>query len=313
MSLYDRIFRPRRYTLSDGTVVEEKRSRAPLVILILVVLTAVSVRITGFNFSVLVKKGSKFFDILKAMFPPNTAYLGKIWQPLWDTIKMSFLGSFIGAVLAIPFAIAAASNIVTNRVVVFLVRLFLSLVRTLPTLVCALIATYIFGLGTMAGTCAIAVFTFAYVGKQLFEIIETVDMGPYEALEALGATRLRAFVTAVFPQVLPTYLSVSLFCYNSSIGKTRIKMQTFRIIAKNPSHENAASKLVPAAVRFFVLAKFVRSKQHSALLYETAVLLFFAVINAQMRDDIISSCRQRFSSFLLAALVRSRQRGTSLL
>ena len=189
MSLYDRIFRPRRYTLSDGTVVEEKRSRAPLVILILVVLTAVSVRITGFNFSVLVKKGSKFFDILKAMFPPNTAYLGKIWQPLWDTIKMSFLGSFIGAVLAIPFAIAAASNIVTNRVVVFLVRLFLSLVRTLPTLVCALIATYIFGLGTMAGTCAIAVFTFAYVGKQLFEIIETVDMGPYEALEALGATR----------------------------------------------------------------------------------------------------------------------------
>ena len=52
--------------------------------------------------------------------------------------------------------------------VVFIVRLFLSLVRTLPTLVCALIATYIFGLGTMAGTCAIAVFTFAYVGKQLF-------------------------------------------------------------------------------------------------------------------------------------------------
>ena len=99
---------------------------------------------------------------------------------------MSFLGSFIGAVLAVPFAIAAASNIVTNRIVVSIVRLFLSLVRTLPTLVCALIATYIFGLGTMAGTCAIAVFTFAYVGKQLFEVIETVDMGPFEAMEALG-------------------------------------------------------------------------------------------------------------------------------
>lgn len=192
MSLYDRIFKPRIYTLPNGTGVEEKRSRAPLVIVIVALLAILSIRITGFDLSVLVTKGGKFFDILKAMFPPNTAYLGKIWQPLWDTIKMSFLGSFIGAVLAIPFAIAAASNIVTNRAVVFLVRLFLSLVRTLPTLVCALIATYIFGLGTMAGTCAIAVFTFAYVGKQLFEIIETVDMGPYEAMEALGATRLRA-------------------------------------------------------------------------------------------------------------------------
>ena len=217
MSLYDRLFKPRHYTLPNGTVVEEKRSRAPLVILIVVALGALSVHITGFNFAVLVKKGSKFFDILTAMFPPNTGYMAKIWQPLWDTIKMSFLGSFVGAVLAIPFAIAAASNIVTNRAVVFIVRLFLSLVRTLPTLVCALIATYIFGLGTMAGTCAIAVFTFAYVGKQLFEIIETVDMGPYEAMEALGATRLRAFTAAVFPQVLPTYLSVSLFCLEGNV------------------------------------------------------------------------------------------------
>ena len=202
MSLYDRLFKPRRYTLPNGAVVEEKRSRAPLVILIVLALGALSVHITGFDFGVLVKKGSKFFDILTAMFPPNTGYLSKIWQPLWDTIKMSFLGSF---------------NIVTNRVVVFIVRLFLSLVRTLPTLVCALIATYIFGLGTMAGTCAIAVFTFAYVGKQLFEIIETVDMGPYEAMEALGATRLQAFTTAVFPQVLPTYLSVSLFCLEGNV------------------------------------------------------------------------------------------------
>lgn len=217
MSLYDRIFKPRRYTLPSGAVVEEKRSRAWLVLLIILLLGAVSVHITGFNFTVLVKKGSKFFDILVAMFPPNTAYLSKIWTPLWDTIKMSFLGSFIGAVLAVPFAIAAASNIVTNRIVVSIVRLFLSLVRTLPTLVCALIATYIFGLGTMAGTCAIAVFTFAYVGKQLFDVIETVDMGPFEAMEALGATRIRAFVTSVFPQVLPTYLSVSLFCLEGNV------------------------------------------------------------------------------------------------
>ena len=126
MSLYDRLFKPRRYTLPNGAGVEEKRSRAPLVILIVLALGALSVHITGFDFGVLVKKGSKFFDILAAMFPPNTGYLSKIWQPLWDTIKMSFLGSFIGAVLALPFTVTAASNIVTNRIMVFIVRLILS-------------------------------------------------------------------------------------------------------------------------------------------------------------------------------------------
>ena len=82
MSLYDRIFKPRRYTLPSGAVVEEKRSRAWLVLLIILLLGAVSVHITGFNFTVLVKKGSKFFDILVAMFPPNTAYLSKIWTQI---------------------------------------------------------------------------------------------------------------------------------------------------------------------------------------------------------------------------------------
>ena len=92
MSLYDRIFKPRIYTLPNGTGVEEKRSRAPLVIVIVALLAILSIRITGFDLSVLVTKGGKFFDILKAMFPPNTASHGKIWRPRWDTIKKSYLG-----------------------------------------------------------------------------------------------------------------------------------------------------------------------------------------------------------------------------
>ena len=38
-----------------------------------------------------------------------------------------------------------------------------------------------------------------------------------QAMEALGATRTQAFITAVFPQVLPTYLSVSLFCLEGNV------------------------------------------------------------------------------------------------
>ena len=186
MKLYDRVFRPKEYRLPNGKIVEERFPRLPLILALLLFCSVVSVRVTGFDLGVLLRGGQRFFDILFAMFPPNAAYLSKIWTPLLDTIKMSLLGSAVGAVLALPFAVLAASNVVQNRWVVRLVRLFLTLVRTLPTLVCALIATYIFGLGTMAGTCAIAVFTFAYVGKQLFELIETVDMGPFEAMEALG-------------------------------------------------------------------------------------------------------------------------------
>ena len=217
MSLYDKIFPPKKIILSDGKVVSEKHSRMPLVILLLVIASWIAIDVTGFNLTVLIKRGKQFLVILEQMFPPNLDYMNSIWGPLFDTIKMSLLGSVIGSLLAIPFSIIAASNVVKSRVVISLSRLFLSLVRTLPTLVIALIATYIFGLGTLAGTTAIAVFTFAYVGKILYEQIETVDMGAFEAMEAAGATKLKAFLAAIVPQVLPGYIANCLFCFEGNV------------------------------------------------------------------------------------------------
>ena len=222
MSLYDCIFKPHVYTLADGTTVEEKRSRAPLILLVLIALTVLSVRITGFDLAVLVKKGSKFFDILKAMFPPNTAYLGKIWQPLWDTIKMSILGTVIGCAIAMPVAILASSNINRNAVIVSIFRFILALIRTLPTLVIALVCALIFSLGTFSGTVAIAIFTFGVVSKMLYESIETIDMGPFEAMEALGANKFQAFWSACVPQILPVYLSHCLYCFEMNIRASAI-------------------------------------------------------------------------------------------
>lgn len=217
MKLYDRIFPPKVMTLENGKVIKESRSRTPLILIVLLVAIIISGEITGFSLSTLLSRGEQFFVIIAQMFPPKWDYIQQIWTPLFDTIKMSLLGSVIGSVVVIPFSIIASSNIVKNRIIIMLTRLFLSIARTLPTLVTALIATYMFGLGTLAGTCAIAVFTFAYVGKQLYELIETADMGAYEAAEALGASKLRCFINAIIPQVLPTYLSNCLFCFEGNV------------------------------------------------------------------------------------------------
>lgn len=217
MNMYDRIFKPKVITLSNGKVVEEKCSRMPLILFLLAVATIISIKITGFSLQVLITRGNQFWVILGQMFPPKVSYINSIWTPLFDTIKMSLLGSFAGAVLAIPFAVLASNNLIGNKIFLMIDRIFLSVVRTLPTLVAALIATYVWGLGTMAGTVAIGVFTFAYVGKQLYELIETADMGSFEAMEAMGANKMQAFTAAIIPQVLPAYLSVCLFCFEGNV------------------------------------------------------------------------------------------------
>lgn len=215
--MYDKIFPPREIALPNGKVVSQKRSKAPLITLLIIIAAIFSYKFTNFNFTVLFTRIGEFFFIVGDMIPPDWSFMPKVWKPLFDTLKMSFLGSFIGAIIALPAAILASANIINNKFIVTTTKFILSLLRTLPTLVSALIATFIFGLGPTAGTIAIMLFTISYVGKLLYEAIENVEMGAFEAMEALGMTRIQAFRYAVFSQVLPSYLSQSLFCFEGNV------------------------------------------------------------------------------------------------
>ena len=210
------------FNLGNGKVVEQPKSKVLLITIIILICTLISVKMTGFSFIVLFERGAKFFDLLIDMFPPNFSYLSEIWKPLMDTVKMSIIGSFVGSILAIPVAIISASNIVKNKFVTFAARLFLGVTRTLPTLVIALVATFIFDLGTFAGTVAITIFTFSYIGKLLYEQIETVNMGAYEAMEAMGTTKIRAFWNGIAPQILPGYIANCLFCFEGNVRYSAI-------------------------------------------------------------------------------------------
>ena len=221
-SLRDNILPPKEITLTNGKVVKKSRSIAPFVVILVLIAMYYSVQLTGFNLSTLMKRGQQFFVILGRMVPPNWSFFNGVLGPLVDTIKMSVLGTVIGAFLAIPFAMVASINLTNNKVLSGIMKFILSMIRTMPTLVSALILTYIFGLGTFSGTLAIALFTFSFVGKQLYETIETVDMLPYEAMEAAGANKIKSFVAAIQPQVLPSYLSTSLYTFEGNVRHAAI-------------------------------------------------------------------------------------------
>ena len=215
--MYDKIFPPVKLTLANGKSVYQKRSRMPLIIILILLGTYVSINLTGFSFQVLFNRWQEFFVIIGDMIPPNWSHMENIWQPLLDTIKMSLLGSILGSIVAIPAAYLASGNIVKSKTVHQVAKGILSILRTMPTLVTALIATFVFGLGTFAGTVAIFLFTLAYVGKLLYEQIENTDMKAFEAMESLGMTRIQAFRYSVFPQVLPNFLSIALFCFEGNV------------------------------------------------------------------------------------------------
>lgn len=221
-TLYDKIFRPQRITLSNGHSVLRRRSRAPLILILLGAAIYLSLKMTGFDIVLVVNKFSKMLDLLKKIFRPNWSFFPKVLSPLFDTVKMSILGTVVGCALALPVAILSSSNINHSLPIVSICRFILALIRTLPTLIIALVCALIFSLGTFSGTVAIAIFTFGIVAKMLFESIETIDMGPFEAMEALGANKFQAFWSACVPQILPVYLSHSLYCFEMNVRASAI-------------------------------------------------------------------------------------------
>ena len=199
-----------------------RRSRAPLIIILLAAAIYLSLIMTGFDIGTVINKFSKMLDLLKKILQPDWSFFPKVISPLFDTIKMSILGTVIGCALALPIAILSSSNINHSVVIVSICRFILALIRTLPTLIIALVCALIFSLGTFSGTVAIAIFTFGIVAKMLFESIETIDMGPFEAMEALGANKFQAFWSACVPQILPVYLSHSLYCFEMNVRASAI-------------------------------------------------------------------------------------------
>ena len=222
LTWFDKIFKPQVITLPNGHSTIRRRSRAPLIILLLAVAIILSLRMTGFSPDVIIRRFNKLVDLMVKLFHPKWSFFDKVTHPLIDTIKMSILGTVIGCALALPVAVLSSTNIDKNRVIVSVLRFILALIRTLPTLVIALVCALIFGLGTFAGTLAISIFTFGIVAKMLYESIETIDMGPFEAMEAMGANKFQAFWSACVPQILPVYLSHSLYCFEMNVRASAI-------------------------------------------------------------------------------------------
>ena len=221
-TLFDKIFKPEVITLANGHSVRRRKSRTPFIVVALILVIFWALKMTEFDMMMIVSRFSKMLDLMKKLFQPNWSFFPKVVGPLLDTIKMSILGTVIGCALALPVSILASSNINHNVPVVGFFRFVLALIRTLPAVVIALVCALIFSLGTFSGTVAIAVFTFGVVSKMLYESIETIDMGPFEAMEALGANKFQAFWSACVPQILPVYLSHCLYCFEMNIRASAI-------------------------------------------------------------------------------------------
>ncbi|GHD46995.1 phosphonate ABC transporter, permease protein PhnE [Thalassobaculum fulvum] len=148
-------------------------------------------------------------------------YLG-IFQGLAETLGMAFLGTFVASLFAVVIGFAAARNVVPNRIIHHLVRRFLDLLRGVDTLIWALVFVRAVGLGPLAGVLSIMVSDTGTLSKLYSEAVENVDRKPIEGVRSTGAGNLKVYRFGYLPQVLPVFLSTSLYWFESNTRSATI-------------------------------------------------------------------------------------------
>ncbi|MEM7462999.1 MAG: phosphonate ABC transporter, permease protein PhnE [Pseudomonadota bacterium] len=137
------------------------------------------------------------------------------------TVQIAIWGTFLSVVFGIPFAILSSNNIAPVWIVQP-VRRLMDAARAINELVFAVLFVVAVGLGPFAGVMALFIHNLGIISKLFSEAVEAVDPRPVEGIRATGANKIQEIVYGVVPQVLPLWISYSLYRFETNVRSATV-------------------------------------------------------------------------------------------
>ncbi len=185
-------------------------------------------QLSGINFAAMLDPGANFPSLIKGFlsFNLDPEVRDEVVREMMLTISQALLATTIGAFAAIPFSFLAARNL-TGRSrlsiwIYYLTRTMFNFLRSIEAILYVAIFFYWVSFGNFAGMLALAVTTFGLIGKLFSEAIENIDPGPLEAIMSTGATRLQAIAYGILPQIIPPFISYSIYQWDINVRMATI-------------------------------------------------------------------------------------------
>ncbi|MFZ5885559.1 MAG: phosphonate ABC transporter, permease protein PhnE [Chloroflexota bacterium] len=151
---------------------------------------------------------------------------GEVLKGALATISMALMATGLAMLFAVPLSFLAARNLMSGNPVTYavyvIVRTLLNILRSIESLIIAIIFVVIVGLGPFAGMLALALHSVAALGKLYSEVIEGIDPGPIEAVRATGANWLQVVRYAVIPQIIPPFTAFTIYRWDINVRSATV-------------------------------------------------------------------------------------------
>jgi phosphonate transport system permease protein len=164
-------------------------------------------------------------NIIKALFNPN-------WNRLWsletydvpflmfETIGIAVIGTLLGAVLSVPFAFLTAKNIVGKFS--FIGNTIITTIRSIPFYLIAIMFVRVSGGGPFTGALTLGILSIGMISKLYIEVIEDIDPGILQALDAMGANVFEKIRYGIIPQLTASMISVIIYRFEINVKNATV-------------------------------------------------------------------------------------------
>lgn len=155
------------------------------------------------------------------LFHPDTNLLfnltpeGVPYQ-LFQTVAIAVLGTLIGGLLAVPFSFLASDKIVPKGVA-FITSAVILIIRTIPSLVWALVWIRVTGPNAFCGVVTQSVCSIGMISKMYITAIEDIDVRILESLDASGCTAFQKIRYGILPQIIPNFISTVIYRFDINV------------------------------------------------------------------------------------------------
>ncbi|MEE4243349.1 MAG: phosphonate ABC transporter, permease protein PhnE [Desulfopila sp.] len=158
---------------------------------------------------------------LPGFFPPDFTMWRIYLEQMVVTMHMAIWGTLLALLTAIPFGLMSATNLAPWWVYQPARRL-MDASRAINDLVFALIFVAAVGLGPMAGMLALWISTSGALAKLFSEAVEAIDPRPVDGIAVTGAGMLEEIIYGVIPQVMPLWVSYTLYRFESNVRSATV-------------------------------------------------------------------------------------------
>lgn len=135
---------------------------------------------------------------------------------LLQTVAIAVLGTIIGGILAIPFSFLACDKIVPKPVAVVFRAIILG-IRTIPSLVWALVWIRVTGPNAFCGVVTESVCSIGMICKMYITAIEDIDTKILESLDASGCNGFQKIRYGILPQIIPNFISTVIYRFDINV------------------------------------------------------------------------------------------------